>query len=205
MRRMICHAMDYVRQFCDLHQAFTSDKVVSHMWSLSPNCRTNEVYQHLLKELDGKLYSLPWARTGVAPDGTVETDSTLQKENHQFGQWVRHELRSRMEPLVLSSELEELAVFYDPAVHRLWNRWSRNTGIHLNATHNVLQLCSLELSRRHFSLRPCRCSTEGIPISISDMARHHLGMPGRVLRKYASRTRSICKRCSVKISGMKPW
>ncbi len=82
MRRMLCHAMDYVRRFCDLHQAFTSEKLVSFMWALAPDCRTDDIYWRVLKDLDPRLCSLPWARTGIAPDGTMETDSELRRDYH---------------------------------------------------------------------------------------------------------------------------
>ena len=66
MRRMIVHAMGYIRQWTNLEQMFTSDEVVSYIWSLHPHCRNNLVYAELFKQIDMRLYSMPWARTGVS-------------------------------------------------------------------------------------------------------------------------------------------
>lgn len=159
MRRMLCHAMDYIRQFCSLHQAFTSDEVVSYMWSLSPDCRTDEIYYQLLKDLDFRLYSLPWTRTGVAPDGTTEPDPKLRKEFHEWGKWLRHDLRPRLESLIFSPGLRELGLFYSPAIRRMWDGFLTEPDDRLGTGENVVKLCSIELSRRHFKIRPCRKPT----------------------------------------------
>ena len=169
MRRMICHAMDYIRQFCSLHQAFTGDRVVSYMWSLSPGCRTDEIYHQILKDLDSRLYSLPWARNGIAPDGTTEPNSRLRKDYHEIGKWLRHELRPRLEPLVFSSGLCELGLFYGPAIRRMWDWWLQESDDILGTGENIVKLCSLELSSRHFSLRPC-CSPTNWQDIILDIA-----------------------------------
>ena len=204
MRRMICHAMDYVRQFCSLHQAFTSDAIVSYMWSLRPDCRTDDVYRELLRDLDSKLYSLPWARTGVALDGTVESDSSLRQEYHDWDRWLRQDLRDRLQPLVLSTGLRELGAFYWPAVHRVWNKWSRRSGGSFARRATLVHLASLELSRRHFSLRPCRCRSRGWLGAVADASRHHLGMPARVSRRVLSRSLVLHKRLMVQVLRQQP-
>lgn len=182
MRRMIGHAMNYIRQFCSLHQAFTSDKVVSYMWSLSPHCRTDAIYYCLLNDLDPRLAALPWARTGVAPDGTTERDSTLQREYHAVHHWLRDELRPLVEPLILSPHLAEWSPLYGPAIRRVWSYWLRELSDDSWSWGNVATLCSLELSRRHFGLLPA-----GPPASWRDatlnIARHCLGTTKTLLRR----------------------
>jgi hypothetical protein len=184
MRRMIGHAMGYIRQFCDLHQAFTSEPVVSQMWSLSLDCRTDDVYHALLKDLDPRLCFLPWARTGVAPDGTIEHDSTLRTEYHHWPRWLRRDLRARLEPLVFSEALDALGLFYRPAVCRLWRKWSRLADDDRHFCQMIIQLASLELSNRQFWLRPCRRVSSSWRSSLTDWVRHHAGMPRRTLGKY---------------------
>lgn len=159
MRRMICHAMDYIRQYCSLHQAFTSEALVSFMWSLSPNIRNDEIYYELLKGLDTRLYSLPWARTGIAPDGTAETDPALREKYHEWGKWLRHDLRGRLEPLVFSSGLGDLGLFYTPAIRRMWNGFLSEPDEVLWTGETAVKLASIELSRRRFGLQPCRKPT----------------------------------------------
>lgn len=154
MRRMICHAMNYIRQFCRLHQTFTSDSVVSYIWSLSPEYRTDEVYAELLKELDVKLYSLPWARTGVAPDGTKESDLTLTKDYHEWGKWLQQDLRSRLEPLYFSDSLRELGLFREDSIQRVWEKFTKEPVASYGYGQDIVKLCSLELTRRYFKLLP---------------------------------------------------
>jgi len=154
VRRILCHAMDYIRQFCSLHQAFTSDKVVSYMWSLSPSYRTDKIYHCLFEDLDPRLSGLPWARTGVAPDGTIETDPSLKTDLHNVNKWLRDDLRPRIEPLILSPQLAELGPLYGPAIHRVWTYWLDELSDNIWSWGPVASLCSLELSRRYFHLQP---------------------------------------------------
>jgi asparagine synthase (glutamine-hydrolysing) len=158
MRRQLCHAMDYIRQYCCLHQAYTSEKLVSYMWSISPEFRTDDIYHQLLRELDPKLYSLPWARTGTAPDGSVETDTTLEKEFHEWGQWLRRELSPRLKPLVLSDGLQSLGIFSGIALRRIWNRFLAEPEDTFGDGESIAKLASIELARRHFDIRPFRRS-----------------------------------------------
>lgn len=189
MRRMICHAMDYVRQFCRLHQAFTSDKVVSYIWSISPDCRNDRTYDFLLKDLDPWLYSLPWARTGVALDGSRESDVSLTKAYHEVGQWLRGELREKIEELVFSPGLSELGVFNVPAVQRFWKRWLKEPDPENKRGEIIVKIASIELARRTFDLQPCRQ-----PTPLRDALGHipRLGLKG--LRRIAALGREIVAR-----------
>lgn len=158
MRRMICHAMDYIRQFCRLYQAFTDVALVSYMWSLSPGSRTDDVYKILLRDLDMRLYTLPWARSGTAFDATRETDSRLRRDYHDIGAWLRGELRSRLEELYFSASSGS-GLFYGPALRRVWNGWMREPAESLGGGELVAKVCSIEMARRHFQMRSPRRPT----------------------------------------------
>jgi asparagine synthase (glutamine-hydrolysing) len=156
MRRMIAHAMDYIRQYCTLHQAFTSEPVVRYMWSLNPAQRTDDIYFQLLADLDQRLYSLPWARTAVAPDGTVEPDKSLRKNYHEWDVWLRNDLRPRLRPLVFSPGLRDLRLFLTPAIYVAWRKFLHDPEGYLRhrMRETIVKLASIELSRRHFDLQP---------------------------------------------------
>ncbi|MBN1980751.1 MAG: hypothetical protein JW795_04425, partial [Chitinivibrionales bacterium] len=162
MRRMICHAMDYLRQYCFLHQAFTSRDVVSFMWSLSPACRTDEIYHHLLKNLDQRLYTLPWARNAIAPSGdrdgseNNEHEKKLTKEYHDWSRWLRCELRQRLAHHFFAPGLVRLGVMNVPARSRLWKSYCTEQDPCYWAAQNVVKLVSLELCRASFDIQPCR-------------------------------------------------
>ncbi len=166
MRRMICHAMDYIRQFCRVHQAFTSDRLVSYMWSLSPETRTDEIYCQLFRQVDGRLYSLPWARSGIAPDGTPDKNQSLKKNYHECSEWLRKNLRERIEPLFFSPGLCELNIFHTQELKRLWNAFLISSNGHFE---NVMKLCSLELTRRHFNILPSES-----PLYFRDICKEEL-------------------------------
>ncbi|OGI08691.1 MAG: hypothetical protein A2Y40_05300 [Candidatus Margulisbacteria bacterium GWF2_35_9] len=164
MRRMLCHIMNYIRQFGKLHQAFTSDKVVEYMWSITPECRNDDVYFEILKNLDQRLYSLPWARNGIAPDGTKETDESLKKNYHDWEKWMRTDLKEKLEPLYFSKELDELNLFNPIAKKHLWETWQKEGPEAFGKGQDIVKVCSLELTRRNYLLKADHRKTKQIDV-----------------------------------------
>jgi asparagine synthase (glutamine-hydrolysing) len=152
MRRMISHAMNYVLNFCRLQQSFTSDETVSTMWSYSPICRQAEVYHRLFEKLDHFLFNLPWARTGIAPSGSMEKDLSLKTAYHEWGRWLRQRWQRELKELICDGGLSELGVFNMSQVHQIYSLWRKEQidSIALNET--MLKLASIELLRRRFDL-----------------------------------------------------
>lgn len=159
MRRMIGHAMDYIRQYCCLHQAFTSEALVRFMWSLCPEDRRDHIYQSLLKDLDARLFSLPWARTGAAPNGNIERDPSLRRDYHELTRWLYSDLREFLDELISSPELATLGVFLGPALRTLRTNWVGLNEGSLGLGEHVVNVASVELLRREFSIMPCRGAT----------------------------------------------
>jgi asparagine synthase (glutamine-hydrolysing) len=152
MRRMIAHAMNYILQFCRLEQSFTADKTVRTMWSYSPICRQTEVYYRLLEKLDPFLFDLPWARTGVAPSGNIENDTSLKKTYHEWGRWLRQGRHKELQDLVRHSGLSSMNVFNMSQVHQCFNLWRKQPLDSVGLTETILQLATIELLRRRFEL-----------------------------------------------------
>ena len=152
MRRMISHAMNYIRRFCHLEQTFTGERTVKTMWSYSPICRQAEVYFLLLKKLDPLLCELPWARTGVAPNGNVEKDDSLKTTYHEWGRWLRQGRHKDLKNLICDSGLPSLGIFNMSQVRQCYNFWKRQPVHSVGRTEVILQLAGIELLRRRFEL-----------------------------------------------------
>ena len=151
--RMLCHAMDYARQFCSLHQAFSSDALVEFVWSLLPEVRRDGVYSEVLRMLDPRLAEIPWARTGLAPDGWGTVDSTLRIPYHDWRNWPRKEFADDLQRLYFSSGLDSLGVFHRPALERLWKRFMREDCPSVRLNEDVLKICSIEIARNDLALQ----------------------------------------------------
>lgn len=154
VRRMLVHSLGFIHQYCEIYQTFTSDAILSFAWSLAPECRTPESYTEMFKRLDPRLYSLPWSHTGVAPDGTLEVDKSLNENHHNLPSWLRNDLRDRLGELYFSEGIRELGLFSSLALKRLWNLWlAAPSSTHISGFgETVAQIASLEISRRHFGL-----------------------------------------------------
>lgn len=177
MRRLIGQAMDYIRGFSRLEQAFTDPSLVSLMWSYSPTCRMAEVYYHLIRDLDKTLYDIPNASTGVSPSGLVEPDPLLTKSHHEFGEWCRVDYLEQLRSLVHSPLLSSLGVFNMSAVHALFEHWRQEEVSSLGHTEAVSHLAGIALAAERFGLRPARK-----PSPFTDGARFRLGrVKGRLV------------------------
>jgi len=152
MRRMIGYIMNYIRQFCELEQAFTSPDVVEYMWSFSPVCRQTEVYFRLLQSLDPFLLNLPWARTGIAPSGMKDQNPELLLQYHHLGRWCRECYRKELENLLLDGGLASLGIFNMSRVEYLLKKWLGEPVESMGLTEMVVKLASLELARQRWDL-----------------------------------------------------
>jgi hypothetical protein len=154
VRRLLGHTKDDIRLYGRLFQAFTSTKLVSLMWSLSMDCRTDDVYFDLIKNLDPRLYSLPWANTGFGLDGTPEPDTTLTTEFHDIGAWLRTDLKERLHELYFSKGLDELQIFSNPAKKFMWNKWVKEPLHSSGLSEHIIKIAALEIARQYFKLKP---------------------------------------------------
>jgi len=150
MRRMIVHAMGYIRQWTNLEQMFTSDEVVSYIWSLHPHCRNNLVYAELFKQIDMRLYSMPWARTGVSFDGNVDNNTKLTKNHHEYNKWLKKNCSKMLYDLIFNGRLAELKIFDMTNVEKTWDKWQKNQ---MNDYQSILKIAQLEILRDKYCLR----------------------------------------------------
>lgn len=153
LARMLCHAMDYARQFCAVHQAFSSDALVEYVWSLSPSARCDPVYFGMLRMLDPRLAAIPWARTGLAPDGQGRVDASLRVTYHDWRNWPRTEFLDDLERLYFSPQLASLGLFHQPALERLWRRFTHERRPSIRLSEDILKICSIEIARERYALQ----------------------------------------------------
>lgn len=153
MRRMLCHNMDIINQYTQLHQAFTSDKLISFIWSMDLASRNDEMYKHVLKKLDHRLYDLAWARTGVSFDGIEDNEKHLSKDYHQIFKWTQYDLRSLMEEHIFSGELEKLNIFDTKSIRRLWSKVISDQQMSTKELENVFLLATIAKACSHFKIK----------------------------------------------------
>jgi hypothetical protein len=144
--------MDYVRQYCSLHQAFTSEPVVEYMWSLSTDCRTGEIYAHLLKNFDNRLCSLPWARTGIAPDGSCESNPDLRQSYHQMDEWLRSENKDDIESVLFSPPMKKYRIFHASSLNRLRTSWLKDKRDWQVLGKPIVTIVTLTLFQQRFNI-----------------------------------------------------
>lgn len=149
MRRMIVPAMGYIRQWTNLEQMFTSDEVVSYIWSLNPRCRNNLVYAELFKQIDMKLYSIPWARTGTSFDGSVDNNTELTKNHNEYNKWLKENYSEMLYNQIFNGRLPELNIFDINNIKKTWNKWQHN---HMNDYQLILMIAQLEILRDKYNL-----------------------------------------------------
>ncbi len=150
MRNQLGTCMSLISKRVPLIQCFCSKEIVELMWSYHPDCRTDKIYLHMLKNIDPQLFEIPWARTGkrYLMDNDVPDD--LSRSFHCYGKWAREDLRCYIDELVCDGRLQRLNVFNTYQI-RLLNRFNR-VFTPVNSYHNldeiILWLASVSIFLR---------------------------------------------------------
>lgn len=152
MRRMLCHSMDYISQYSHLYQAFSSDKVVSFMWSLDVSVRNNYIYRKTLEKLDIRLYHLAWSRNGKSFEGVEDSKTELTKDYHDIYNWIRNELKEDLEKLVFSGKLKDLNIFSNKNLKSFYHNIKSGTQLSRQDIEVFYLLAGIAKSCEHFEL-----------------------------------------------------
>lgn len=125
MRRMLCHTMCTINRWTRVEQVFVAPEVFGFMWGLDPVLRTNEIYMHMLRELDPLLLELAWARTGARYDTGGGSD-TLERDFHRYGLWLRTNHAEDIGELLFGDRtIDRLRLFDMDQLRWMYEDWRR--------------------------------------------------------------------------------
>lgn len=145
MRRMLQTCMHVIGSEIPLHQMFTDPEVFGLMWSLNPIYRNDDWYTFLLKILPGNLLEIPWARTGLTYQSINGSPDAYSKRYHQYGLWLRTDLKDEMLKVLESSSIRDIGVFNTRSLDALKFNWLRSRGVANNKLDEmVIWLASLD-------------------------------------------------------------
>ncbi|WP_201618892.1 asparagine synthase-related protein [Psychrobacter maritimus] len=145
MRRMLQACMQTIAIKTPVYQLFTSPDVFGLMWGLDPEVRNNDWYALLLQQLPGELLNIPWARNGkLYHQQDKPALDNLSKSYHQYGKWLRSDLKQEVLNRLNSDAIRNLSIFNDKGLDRLIKNWEKaiTTGIN-SVDESVVWLCSL--------------------------------------------------------------
>lgn len=125
-RRMLQCCMTTISEYKPFYQVFTSPNVFGLMWNLAPSVRDNRWYSYLLSDLPGNLLEVPWARTGKRYDDPQGQGDELSKSYHEYGRWLRNDLRSEIIERVNSNTIRSLGIFNDRGLDLALSAWKRS-------------------------------------------------------------------------------
>lgn len=123
MRRMLNSCMSVINEKIPLYQVFTKPEVFGFMWSLSPEVRSDSVYNHLLGFLNSDLRKIPWSRTGLIYGATGKQDNFL-RQHHKYYEMISGELLNDIKDIIFSSRLFELGIFNKNAINSVFKALS---------------------------------------------------------------------------------
>jgi asparagine synthase (glutamine-hydrolysing) len=149
---MLGSAMSVIDEVVPLAQAFTSWPVVRFMWSLEPQCRTDEVYLHVLRNLDAELLEIPWARTGRPYLCDDQPADDLKRSFHDYGAWTRVNLH-RIQEAISRGRLQDIGPFNPAGLKAVVDTFSRFSFVRSGRLLEiVLWLASLALLMEKYGL-----------------------------------------------------
>ena len=137
-RRKLQGPMSYIGMHIPLYQLFTVPETFGFMWSLDPQIRNDSVYAELVQLLPGNLAAIPWTRTGMSFGVKAGGVDPAPKEHHQYGIWLRHDLRDFIQTKVLSDAIIKLGIFNEQTLIKLVKLWPRSKTITTNAIDEIV-------------------------------------------------------------------
>ena len=154
MRRKLVACMSHVSERVPLFQLFTAPGTFEIMWGLDFGIRDNRFYAALLPTLPGEIGKLPWARTGRPLGDAKEPADNAAKQFHQYGIWLRHDLRAVITRLVLSEDLAKLNIFNERALKRLVKLWPKAKTVSTNHIDEAIAwMASLAVLVKHYNIQ----------------------------------------------------
>jgi len=146
MRRGLQSCMSHVAEQIPLYQLFTSPDVVELMWRLDPATRGKQHYIELLNRLPGELETIPNVKSGTPPGRNKPTaDNNLSVEYHNYGNWLRDDLRDDIINLVWDGPLRG-TIFNDRSLEKLLKIWPQATTTTTNKLDSTISwLASLSI------------------------------------------------------------
>jgi predicted subunit of tRNA(5-methylaminomethyl-2-thiouridylate) methyltransferase len=128
MRRQLNACMEVIDDSVPLYQMFGSPGAFGFMWSLSPECRSDDVYEYLLFRLPRVLQEIPWARTGKKYNqNDLPTEDVFSSLNNRYGEWLRNDLRKQVLDLIGGGALQRLGIFNEKSLD-MWSKHWPTTG-----------------------------------------------------------------------------
>jgi len=150
MRRMIGHAMDFIRSFTTLKQTFTSHELVSFAYSISPIFRNFDTYFHILKLIDPSLLEVPWARTGVSLlNDSVDNNKRHSKHYHNYDNWFFEDYYSITRDVLFNGQLVKNKIISKLGLSQIFRKWEMEASL----SELVSKLYQIELLISRYDLK----------------------------------------------------
>ena len=174
MRRMLQACMQTIAIKTPVYQLFTSPDVFGLMWGLDPEVRNNDWYTLLLQQLPGELLNIPWARNGkLYHQQDKPALDNLSKSYHQYGKWLRGNLKEEVLNRLNSDAIRNLSIFNDKGLDRLIKNWEKANTTGINSfDESVAWLCSLHDMIEVYDISRAPISTQN---SLIDTVRGCVG------------------------------
>ena len=127
MRRQLNSCMSIIDENVPLYQMFTAPEVFGFIWSLSPKCRTDGIYELMLRKLSSNMLDIPWARDGKIYNkaNSLALDN-LNKSYHRYGDWLRNDNRAFVVEQITNGNLARLNIFNEKALKYWCQNWRRD-------------------------------------------------------------------------------
>ncbi|MYL56093.1 hypothetical protein GLW20_01050 [Virgibacillus halodenitrificans] len=132
-RRYLTTAMSVIAMEKPLYQLFTSPKAVSYLWDLDVSIRSDVLYENILPLLPGEISQIPWARTGkvFGDNEDIITDNGTSA-SHQYGNWLRNDLRSFIDKEMDLNLLNSLGIFNEKSLDKIYKIWPKASSSSVN-------------------------------------------------------------------------
>ena len=171
MRRKMGACMSYISERTPVFQLFTAPEVFGVMWQLSPTIRDHRFYLALLNTLPGNIQDIPWARSGRLLGSDTGPADKGSPQNHQYGLWLRHELRDVVVKLAQNEKVLNFGILNERNLERILRIWQNASTVSTNRLDEAISwLASFAVFVEHYCIRADCSSFSGRQYTVSEIA-----------------------------------
>jgi len=127
MRRQLNSCMTIIDEKTPLYQMFSAPEVFGFIWSLAPKCRTDGIYELMLRKLSNNMLDIPWARDGkIYNKANSSALDNINKSYHRYGDWLRNDNRDFVVEQITNGNLASLNIFNEKSLNFWRQNWRRD-------------------------------------------------------------------------------
>lgn len=153
MRRMLNPCMNLlIDESTSFYQVFTNPNVFGYIWGISPERRTDLIYNYIFDYYIKTLSDIPWGRTGLKYGNKKGIPDQFKKEHHTYVNIIRNDLFEIIHEIIFNSDIFNLNIFNKNNISKMFSLERKYPTNNLRYLEKLMWIASLSKMLRVYNI-----------------------------------------------------